>query len=261
VIARGESLSFPESLVQMLSGYMGQPPGGWPADLQRVVLKEREAITVRPGELLPPIDFAQQEQALAERLSRRPTRREVLSDLLFPGLVGELEAHREEYGDTSVMATPTFFYGLRPGEETAVQIEPGKTLIIKLINVGDARPDGTRDVLFELNGQAREVRVADAKAAAAGVGRRRAAKGDARELAASMPGKVLKVLVSPGDRVARGVQLVITEAMKMETVLTAPYAGTIREMPVKVGDAVEAGDLLVLLDDESGPDSGSSTTS
>jgi pyruvate carboxylase len=260
VLSRGDSLTFPESLVQMLSGYMGQPPGGWPAELQRVVLKGREAITVRPGELLPPVDFAQKEKALATMLGRVPDRRTVLSDLLFPGLVSELQNHREEYGDTSVMATPTFFYGLRPGEETAVEIEPGKTLIIKLINVGDPRSDGTRDVLFELNGQSREVRVVDEKAAGAAVGRRRAAKGDPRELSASMPGKVLKLLVAPGDRVAKGVQLVITEAMKMETVLMAPYAGIVRETPVKVGDAVEAGDLLILMDDQSGPNSSPSTT-
>ncbi len=248
VVTRGEVLAFPESVVQMLSGYMGQPYGGWPADVQRVVLKGREPITVRPGELLPPIDFAERAHALSQRIQRTPSRREVLSEIMFPGSVADLEQHRDEYGDTSVIDTLTFFYGLREGEETAVDIERGKTLIIKLINIGEPRPDGTRDVIFELNGQAREVRVPDTRAKVAGVRRARAVKGDPAQMAASMPGKVLKVLVAPGDQVQKGMQLVITEAMKMETVLTARQAGTVKEVPIKVGDLVESGDLLVVMD-------------
>jgi pyruvate carboxylase len=249
VLEKGESLSFPESVVQMLSGYMGQPPGGWPADLQRVVLKGREPITVRPGELLPPIDFAAKEQELAARLERPVTRREVLSELLFPGLLAKLQEHQDAYSDTSVVDTATFFYGLRPGEETAVEIEPGKTLIIKLISVGELRADGTRDVVFELNGQARDVRVPDQKAGGGGGGRRKAAKGDPGQLAASMPGKVLKVLAAPGDQVVKGMQLVVTEAMKMETVLAAPRAGHVKDVAVAVGDSVETGDLLIVMEE------------
>jgi pyruvate carboxylase len=260
IMERGESLSFPESVVQMLSGYMGQPPGGWPEELQRVVLKGREPITVRPGELLPPIDFAAREQELAGRLGRTPSGREVLSEILFPGLVVGLQEHRDEYSDTSVVDTATFFYGLRAGEETAVEIEPGKTLIIKLISIGDLRLDGSRDVVFELNGQGREVRVPDQKAGGAGVRRRRAAKGDPGQLPASMPGKVLKVLVASGDRVAKGMQLVVTEAMKMETVLAAPRAGLIKDVAVNVGDSVETGDLLIVLEEGEEPNSQQLTT-
>ncbi len=249
-VERGEQLSFPESVVQMLSGLMGQPPGGWPPEIQRVILKDREPITVRPGELLEPIDFEVKAAEMAEKLGRQPTRREVLTEVMFPGLMVGLEEHREQYSDTSVMDTATFFYGLRPGEETAVEIEPGKKLIIKLVNVGEPHEDGTRDVLFELNGQAREVRVPDLSAGGSVVRRRKVEKGQPGQLGASMPGKVLKVLVSPGDRVTKGMQLVVTEAMKMETVLTAPQAGVVREVAVKVGDAVEAGDLLVLMDTE-----------
>ncbi len=248
ILSRGEELAFPESVVQMLTGYMGQPPGGWPEELQRVVLKGKTPISVRPGELLPPVDFDAQSSSLAERLGRDVTRREVLSEILFPGSVAELEQHREEYSDTSVMDTLTFFYGLRQGEETAVEIEPGKTLIIKLTNIGDPRPDGTRDILFELNGQAREVRVADTRAKATGARRPRAQKGNPGHVPASMPGKVLKVLVAPGDKVEKGMQLVVTEAMKMETVLSAPRTGVVTEVLVKVGDLVEAGDLLVSME-------------
>lgn len=248
ILVRGEELAFPESVVQMLSGFMGQPPGGWPQDLQRVVLKGKESIVTRPGELLPPVDFTALGAAAAEKIGRVPSPREVLSEVLFPGSVAELQQHREEYGDTSVMDTLTFFYGLRQGEETAVDIEPGKTLIIKLVNIGDPRSDGTRDILFELNGQSREVRVADSRANASGARRPRAQKGDPGHVAASMPGKVLKVLVAPGDAVEKGMQLAVTEAMKMETVLTAFRKGVVREVLIKVGESVEAGDLLVVLE-------------
>ncbi|HYF92149.1 MAG TPA: pyruvate carboxylase [Symbiobacteriaceae bacterium] len=248
IISRGEQVSFPESIIQLMSGFMGQPYGGWPAELQAVVLKGREAITVRPGELLPPIDYDRQAQSLEAKISRAPTRREVLSEIIFPGLITQLEEHREEYSDTSVLDTPTFFWGLRPGEKTSVEIEPGKVLIIKLTSIGDLHSDGTRDIVFELNGQSREVRVADQKAGGGAVKRRKAVKGDAAQLAASMPGKVLKVLVSPGDKVTRGMQLVVTEAMKMETVLAASRDGLIAEVAVKVGDAVETGDLLISLE-------------
>jgi pyruvate carboxylase len=249
ILERGEALTFPESVMQMLSGLMGQPPGGWPADLQRVVLKGREAITVRPGELLPPVDFEREAKKLEAAIGRAPTRRDVLSEILFPGLVTGLQEHRDDFSDTSVIDTPTFFWGLRPGEETRVEIEPGKTLIVKLVSIGDLRPDGTRDVFFELNGQGREVRVTDSRVAAGGARRRKAARSKPGELPASMPGKVLKVLVGPGDKVTRGMQLVVTEAMKMETVLAAPRAGVVKEVAVKVGDAVETGDLLILLED------------
>lgn len=248
LLERGETLAFPESVVQMLSGYMGQPPGGWPEELQRVVLKGREAITVRPGELLPPIDFEAKRAELSERLGRPATQREVLSEILFPGLVEEFARHRAEYENTSVVDTPTFFYGLRPGEQTAVEIEQGKTLIIKLIDVRDPKPNGMREVLFELNGSPREVEVPDHRMADAVVRRPKAAKGDPCQLGASMPGKVIKVLVAPGDEVAKGVQLVVTEAMKMENVLTAPRDCTVKDVLVKEGDRVEAGDLLVVLE-------------
>jgi pyruvate carboxylase len=250
LLARGETLTFPDSVVAMLKGMMGQPPGGWPADLQRVVLKGQEPVTIRPGELLEPVDFAAVTTDLEAELGRAPAHREVISHLLYPGLVAELHRHREEFSDTAVIETPTFFYGLRPGEDAAVEIEPGKTLILKFVSMGDLRADGTRDLIFELNGQAREVRIADLAAQETVKARRRAKRGDLRQVGASMPGKVLKVLVAAGDRVRKGEQLVVTEAMKMETTVTAPKDGVVREVVVAAGEVVEAGDLLVVLDYE-----------
>lgn len=248
IFSRGESLTFPDSVVSMLKGMMGQPPGGWPEALQKLVLKGSEPITCRPGELLEPVDFGQVAAEVEAQIGRAPSDREVLSHLMYPGLLTELVQHQEEFSDTSCIDTPTYFYGLRLGEETAIEIEPGKTLIVKLVSMGELRADGTRDVVFELNGQTREVRVQDLSAEAKTGARRKAVKGDQREIGASMPGKVVKVTVAPGDRVKKGEQLVVTEAMKMETTSSAPKDAVVAEVAVKEGDSVEAGDLLVTLD-------------
>lgn len=248
LFARGAGLAFPESVVALLKGMMGQPPGGWPPELQALVLKGQEPITCRPGELLDPVDFDQVSASLGAQLGRAPTHREVLSHLMYPGLLVDLERHRQEFGDTTVLDTPTFLYGLRPGEEKAVAIEPGKTLIVKLIAISELHPDGTRDVLFEMNGQAREVRVREHGAQASVKARRKADAAQPDEIGASMPGKVVKVMVAAGERVHRGEQLLVTEAMKMENAVTAPREGVIRELLVQQGDTVEAGDLLVVLE-------------
>jgi len=246
---RAGELAFPDSVVQFFAGGLGQPPGGFDPVLQQAVLKGTEPITHRPGELLEPVDFAAVQGRLQGALGRPASRREALTEVLYPGLLADLERHREEFGDTGVLDTPTFLYGLRLGEETRVDIEPGKTLVVRLTAVGEPDADGARLVYFELNGQPREVRVYDPAAPGAGVRRPKAERGNKRHVGASMPGKVVKVLVQPGDSVARGEQLVVTEAMKMITALTAPAEGTIKEILVRAGDAIEAGDLLLVLTD------------
>jgi len=182
-----------------------------------------------------------------EPVRREADDREVLSRILFPEVYREFAAHRTAYGDTSAVDTPAFFYGPSLGERVAVDIEPGKTLLIRLISIGDVHVDGTRPVVFELNGHAREVRVRDLEVSVSAEVRAKAEPGNWQEVGASMPGKVVKILAQPGDLVAKGGDLVVTEAMKMETSVRSPRHAVVEEVLVRQGDAVEAADLLLRL--------------
>ncbi len=253
LLERAEELTFPESVRGLLKGKLGRPPYGFPEALQRAVLKGEEPLDDRPGAYLAPMDLEgvrAEVAALAvdEPVEREPTDREVLSRIVFPDVFEGYVKHRALYGDTSVLDSPTFFYGLERGERVSVEIEPGKTLIIRLMSVGELRSDGTRSVLFELNGHAREVRVPDRSAAPDPAGRTKVDPANWKEVGASMPGKIVKVLVEPGDAVHKGMDLLVAEAMKMETAVTAPRDAVIEELLVRQGDTVEPGDLLVRLD-------------
>ncbi|BDG08716.1 pyruvate carboxylase [Anaeromyxobacter paludicola] len=245
VVPRAAELTFPESVVGMMKGMLGQPHGGFPPEVQQAILKGQEPITCRPGELLPPADL---EAARAEgeaRVGEKLDDEQLLSYLLYPQVHPELVRHRQAFSDTSVVPTPIFFYGLAPGQETSIEIEPGKTLIVKLTNVGPLQKDGTRELYFELNGEQRAVTVPDASAAVKGEARVKAARGDPRQVGAPMPGKVVKLAVKPGDAVKAGDLLLVTEAMKMETSVKARADGKVAEVRVKEGGRVEKEDLLV----------------
>ena len=252
LLERADELSFPESVIGLLKGRLGRPPYGFPKDLQDAVLKGEAPLTDRPGGYLSPVDFDVVRKEVRELTKDRPLEtqtgdREVLSHILFPDVFRDYAAHRSAYGNTSVLDTPTFFYGLEPGERVTVDIEPGKTLIIRLVSVGEQRADGTHSVLFELNGHAREVRVRDLGATVDAEAKIKADPRDWTQVGASMPGKVVQVLVQPGDSVHKGAPLVIAEAMKMETAVTAPRDCVVVDVDVEQGDEIEAGDLLVRL--------------
>ena len=252
LLRRAPELSFPESVVGLLKGRLGRPPYGFPKKLQTAVLRGEKPLQDRPGAYLDPIDFDALRREVAELVKgepepREPSDREVLARVLFPEVYRDFAQHRMQYGDTSGLDTPTFFYGPVLGERVAVDIEPGKTLLIRLISVGDVHADGTRPVLFELNGHAREVRVRDQEVRVAAEVRRQADADSWQEVGAPMPGKVVKVLVQPGDLVAKGADLLVTEAMKMETSIRCPRHAVVEEILVRQGDSVEAGDLLLSL--------------
>jgi len=242
---KGTRLDFPDSVIQFFQGYLGQPPGGFPKQLQELVLKGRDAFTARPGELLAPVNFEAVESELEEKIGREPSELDVLSYIMYPQVYLQFDQRMKEYGDLSVLNTSTFFYGLRPGEETAITIERGKTLIIKLVAIGELHPDGRRIIYFELNGQPREIFIRDQSAIVSELARRKADSQNATHLGASMPGKVLKVLVAEGDKVRKGEHLLVSEAMKMETTIQAPMDGKIKAVYVKAGEAIETGDLLI----------------
>ncbi|MFP3948550.1 MAG: pyruvate carboxylase [Longimicrobiales bacterium] len=252
LLEQAEDLSFPESVVGLLKGKLGRPPYGFPEELQSRVLRGEEPLEDRPGAYLDPVDFGEVRSEVAEMIADEPggreaTDREVLARILFPEVYRDFADHRVRYGETSVLPTSTFFYGMEPGENVAVEIEPGKVLMIRLISVGEEHADGTRPVLFELNGHAREVRIRDLSAAVDVEARPKATPGNWQEVGANMPGKVVKVLVQAGDAVHKGADLIITEAMKMETGVRAPRHSVVEEVLVRQGDLVESGDLILRL--------------
>ncbi|WP_027408266.1 pyruvate carboxylase [Anoxybacteroides tepidamans] len=247
IYERGETLDFPDSVVELFEGYLGQTPGGFPKELQRIILKGREPITVRPGELLEPVDFGKIKEELFHTLGREATDFDAIAYALYPKVFLEYTQTVEKFGDISVLDTPTFLYGMRLGEEIEVEIEKGKTLIVKLVAIGQPQADGTRVVYFELNGQPREVIIRDESIKSAVVERIKADKNNPNHIAATMPGTVVKVLVESGEKVNKGDHLMITEAMKMETTVQAPFSGIVKDIYVKNGDAIQAGDLLIEL--------------
>ena len=195
--ARG-ALNFPRSVVEMMQGLLGEPEGGWPKRFQEIVLRSArvEPISGRPGASLPPADFAAAAAEIQKRTKREPRDEDVLSYLLYPQVFVEYLEHRQKYGDTSAIPTPSFFYGLQPGEEIAVEIERGKTLIVRYLTTGEVREDGTRTVFFELNGQPREVRVPDRSVESLLKRHPKADPDNANHVVAPMPGKVSAVPVT-----------------------------------------------------------------
>ena len=248
IYERGLSLDFPDSVIELFQGYLGQPHGGFPEKLQRVILKDREAITVRPGELLAPVNFEALAGELAEKMGRSPSSQDVLAYALYPKVFEEYTKMHAQFDDISVLDTATFLYGLRLGEEIEVEIEKGKTLIIKLVSIGEPQHDGTRVMYFELNGQSRELIIQDMTVEVTGNQVIKADSSNPNQIGATMPGTVLKVVVSKGSKVKRGDHIMITEAMKMETTVQAPKDGIVKEVYAVAGDAISTGDLLIELE-------------
>jgi pyruvate carboxylase len=249
VTERADELTFPESVIDYMRGSLGQPPGGFPEPLRSKVLKGAAVIDGRPGASMPPYDWAGAKREVEALAGMEVARRDLVSYALYPKVMREYMEHRALHGDTSVLSTPTFFYGLRVGEEAWIDIEPGKTLIVKLLSVGEVEPDGARVLTFEINGQSRQMRVADDAAKVTGPKRRRATSGKAGEIGAPMPGRVIDLVTKVGEHVKAGQKLLVTEAMKLETVIKAPATGMVREIVVGAGESVEAGDLLVVIDE------------
>ncbi|WP_102348990.1 pyruvate carboxylase [Bacillus sp. Marseille-P3661] len=245
IYERGNSLDFPDSVVEFFQGFLGQPYQGFPAELQKIILKGREAITVRPGEKLEPVDFSKIKAELTNKLNREVSENEVISYVLYPKVFDEYQEYNDQYGNLSVLDTLSFFYGLRLGEEIQIEIEQGKTLIVKLVSVGAPQHDGTRVVYFELNGQPREVVIKDNNVKSETAVKQKAQKGNENHIGATMPGTVIKVLVEKGEKVKKGDHLIITEAMKMETTVQAPFDGVVKDIHVVNGDAIQTGDLLL----------------
>lgn len=241
-----KDIAFPDSVVSMLKGDLGQPPGGWPEALQKKVLKGEQPYTEVPGSLLPSADLDAERKAIEEKLGREVSDFEFASYLMYPKVFTDYALAADMYGPVSVIPTPQYFYGLPAGEELFVDLEKGKTLVIVNQAIGNTDDKGMVTVFFELNGQPRRIKVPDRAHGASGSAiRRKADLGNAAQLGAPMPGVISTVAVAAGQAVKVGDVLLSIEAMKMETALHADRDGTIAEVLVRVGDQIDAKDLLI----------------
>ncbi|WP_165006122.1 MULTISPECIES: pyruvate carboxylase [unclassified Enterococcus] len=245
IYEKGDSMSFPESVVKFFQGELGQPVGGFPEELQRIILKGRPSFTQRPGMLAEPVDFGKVKAELAEKIGYEPRQDEVLSYLMYPQVFLDYQQAYNQFGDVTLLDTPTFFQGIRLGETINVQIEKGKILIIRLDEIGEPDIEGNRVLFFNLNGQRREIAVKDRSIISAVQTRLKAEPTNREQIGATMSGSVLEVLVKKGDAVKKGDTLMITEAMKMETAIEARFDGVVSHVYVEQGDAISSGDLLI----------------
>ncbi len=241
------NLTLPNSVVEMFSGALGEPEGGWPPAMRNVVLRGASPIAGRPGEHLAPVDFEQTLIAAEKKAGHKLSSADVLSYLMYPDVFVKFAKARTAYGSVETLPTPQFFYGLERGEEAAAELEPGKTLVVKFLTVSEPQPDGTRTIFFELNGQPREVTVRDKALRAVEAAREKADPGDAGQVGAPIPGAISSIAVEAGQTVAKGDRLLVMEAMKMQSTIYAPISGKIVKKLVNIGDKVESKDLLIVI--------------
>ncbi|AHJ97120.1 pyruvate carboxylase [Hymenobacter swuensis] len=247
VLEKGAGLNFPESVRELFRGDIGQPEGGWPAELQKLILKDEQPFTDRPNEHLAPIDFAAEEQRFEEKFGRAGKFTDVLSWLLYPKVFEQYWQFREDHGDVAVVPTPVFYYGLQPGEETIIDIARGKSIIVGLQSIGPVNEDGCRTIFFNLNGQTRNLEIRDTSVEVKCIFNLKADKGNPRQLGAPLQGMLSRVLVESGQQVRKNEPLFIIEAMKMETTITAPDDTTIQAVSLTEGSMVNADDLVLTL--------------
>ena len=240
-------VSFPDSVVGLFMGDIGQPPGGFPEALQRKVVKGQTPQTDRPGLNLAPTDFDAKRHEVEAAVGRPITEEELDSYLMYPKVFVDYAKREADYGPLTVLPTPVFFYGMESGQEIAVDLEPGVTLIILCQAIGEPDEEGMVKVFFEINGQPRTIRVADRRASAGVTRRPKAEPGNSKHIAAPMPGLVASVAVEAGRKVAAGDLLLTIEAMKMESAVHIDRDAVIAEVTAPVGTQVDAKDLLVVL--------------
>lgn len=245
VLDPAKEINFPESVISLFRGEMGYPADGFPKELGKKILKDKVAIDGRAGAHMAPVDLALAKKEAEDKVGRHLNDEDLASYLMYPKVFSAFAEHYRHNGDVSLLPTPVFFYGLNIGEEIAIEIDPGKTLVIRLQGMTQVDEEGVVRVFFELNGQPRTVKVKKHGAVATKVGRTKAETGNTKHIAAPLPGMIATLAVKEGQSVQKGSPLVSIEAMKMETMITANEDGVIKKIHISSGNQVDAKDLLI----------------
>ncbi|MEP5253492.1 MAG: biotin/lipoyl-containing protein, partial [Winogradskyella arenosi] len=252
VMQRGDSLSFPESVINLFKGDLGQPAGGFPKELQKIILKNRKAYTDRPNAHLEPVDFTKEFASFKTKFQQGFTRpiemEDFLSFMLYPKVFETAHENYKKYGNIALIPTKDFFYGMKLQEETKITLEPGKTIIVKLLSVSIPNDNGMRTVFFKVNGENRFVEIFDTSLNIKKVENLKIDPEADNQVGAPLQGALYKILVKKGATVKENDPLFIIEAMKMETTVTAPKAGKIESIALSEGSMVGQDDLVITLE-------------
>jgi pyruvate carboxylase len=242
------NLTLPTSVIEMFQGALGEPEGGWPKKLQKIILRGAKPQRGRPGAHLPKVDLEETAAVVEKKIGRRPARDETLSYLMYPDVFLKFAKATQSFGGLDVLPTPAFYYGMERGTDIAVELEPGKTLVIKFLTVGEPHPDGTRTVFFELNGQPREVVIRDRSLEIREPAKPKADPGQPGQIGAPIPGVVSTIAVELNQTIKKGDRLLVMEAMKMQSTIYAPIGGRVSQLLVRPGQHVDAKDLLLVIE-------------
>jgi pyruvate carboxylase len=242
------NLTLPASVIDMFMGSLGEPDGGWPKPLQKIILRGAKPNKGRPGANLPPVKLEETAREVERKISRKPSRDEVLSYLMYPDVFVKFARANQNWDDVGVLPTPQFYYPMEKGSDITAEIEPGKTLAIKFLTIGEPHPDGTRTVFFELNGQPREVTVRDRSLEVTEQARPKADPTALGQIGAPIPGVVSTVAVELNQQLKKGDRLLVMEAMKMQSTVYSPVSGTVKAVHVQPGQQVDAKDLLLVIE-------------
>jgi len=252
VMERGNEISFPDSTINFFKGDLGQPVGGFPKKLQKIILKNKKAYKNRPNAHLEPIDFDNAYKDFQKKFQKGFTRdiefEDFLSYSLYPRVFEQAHEQYKKYGNLAILPTKNFFYGMKLREEALIELEPGKTIVVKLLSVGSPNEEGIRLVFFKVNGENRYVEVKDNALDIKKIEFIKADTEDVNQVGAPLQGSLYKVLVKKGQKIKENDPLFIIEAMKMETTVTAVKTGMVKSVTLNAGVMVLQDDLILTLE-------------
>lgn len=245
IFEKGETISFPDSVIGLFRGDLGQTPGGFPFQLQQIILKNEKAFTDRPNAHLAPLDLEKEWTKFTAKYGNQYEKTDLLSWLFYPRVFDEYHQFKNTFGDVYYIPSPVFFYGLKPNEEALIQLEAGKSILVKFLYMTEVDENGFKQIFFKLNGQTRSINVRDKSYTVTKATHKKVSA--ANEIGCPLQGKLSRILVKAGDKVAKNAPLFVIEAMKMESTIVAPAAATIKTVVLPEGVLVEQDDVVVEL--------------